>query len=199
MPTRTNWRWCRRRRDGFRGFGTPVGYNHPIGEFDDAGGMLSHLHIVGDEYDGVAVAVKFLQNRHDLVAAGSIERSGWFVGQDDRAAVHQGAGDGNPLLLPAGELSWGVLQPLGHTQTGEQAGGLLPARLSGQACVDRWYLHIFQRVARAEQVVTLKDEAKMLAPEKGQLIGFKLSGFLAVDPVTTPAGAIQAADDIHQG
>ena len=49
--------------------------------------------------------MQLLDDFNHVFAAGGIERAGRFVGEDDFAAVHQGAGDGDALLLTAGKFA----------------------------------------------------------------------------------------------
>ncbi len=43
-------------------------------------------------------------------AADAVKGAGWFVRQYNLTAIHQRAGNGHPLLLPARQLGWGVEQ-----------------------------------------------------------------------------------------
>ena len=63
--------------------------------------MRRDLKIMRCNDDRMALTVQFLQKLDHLAAIGVVERAGWFVGQNDRPAVHQGPGDGDALLLSA--------------------------------------------------------------------------------------------------
>ena len=81
------------------------------------------LGVMGDQDDGVALGGQILQQRHDFRAALAVERAGGLVGEDDLAAVHQRAGDGNALLLSAGKLARAVVQPVAKAERAQQAIG----------------------------------------------------------------------------
>ena len=81
-----------------------VGGDDAIADVDDAMGELGDVRLMGDDDDRVPVRVEFLKKGHDLVAGLGVEVAGRFVGEDDRGPVDEGAGDGDTLALPAGEL-----------------------------------------------------------------------------------------------
>lgn len=59
---------------------------------------------MGDD-DGTAVILvgEPVEDLHDVAAVGAVQVTGGLVGQDDLDTGGQGAGDGSPLLLTAGE------------------------------------------------------------------------------------------------
>ncbi|MNF61755.1 hypothetical protein D3C84_434150 [compost metagenome] len=142
---------------------------------------------------------ELVQQGHDLGAAAAVEGARGFVGEDDMAAVHQGAGDGYALLLAAGELVGSVLQALAQAQAGEQGGGALAALLGRGAGIDGGDLDVFPRRGRGNQVVALEDEAERLAAQPGELVVVEVGDVLAGETVAAFAGAVQAAEDVHQG
>ena len=60
--------------------------------------------LVGDQDDRLAAGVELVEDLHDLLAGPGVEVAGRLVGEDDRRAVDQGAGDGDALALSAREL-----------------------------------------------------------------------------------------------
>ena len=73
--------------------------------------------IVGDHHDRLAViAVERLQQVEDLVASLAIEVAGRLVAKEQRRIGHDGAGDADPLLLAAGQLTRIVLRPVGEAR-----------------------------------------------------------------------------------
>ena len=72
-----------------------------VADFNHAVGLGGDFGVVGYHDDGVPVVVELVDNFHHVFAAVRIQRACGLVGKDDFAAVHQGAGDGNALLLPA--------------------------------------------------------------------------------------------------
>jgi hypothetical protein len=65
-------------------------------------GKRSHLWVVGDHDDGVALGMKVLEKlRHNLLVGG-IQISRGFIRQQNRRVVDEGSGDADALLLAAG-------------------------------------------------------------------------------------------------
>ena len=80
--------------------------------------------VVGDEEDGDAlVAVEALQEVHDFVAGFGVEVAGGFVGEDEFGLVNESAGDGDALLLAAGELVGFVVAAVVEADEVEGLGG----------------------------------------------------------------------------
>ena len=79
------------------------------------------MRIMRRNDDRVALAVQLLQKRHHLAAVGAVERAGRFIRQDDRAAVHQGAGDRDTLLLAARKLVWAMRRAIGRPSRSSSA------------------------------------------------------------------------------
>src|SRR5262245_42262310 len=75
-----------------------------IAEAQDSPGVPRHVGLVGDDDDGDAVTVQVLEQGHDLDAGPRVESASGLVGQDEYRFVDKGAGDGDALLLTAGEL-----------------------------------------------------------------------------------------------
>ena len=60
---------------------------------------------MGDDHNGHAVlAALLLQKRQDLLAGVIVQRTGGLIAQQQLGPLGQGPGDGNALLLAAGEL-----------------------------------------------------------------------------------------------
>jgi hypothetical protein len=80
-----------------------------------AAGPGGDVQVVGDQHDGHALlGVQRLEQRHDLLAGAGVEVAGRLVGQQHLRVADQGAGDGHPLLLAAGQLGRPVVQPVPH-------------------------------------------------------------------------------------
>ena len=92
-----------------------------------------------------------------------------------------------------------MVQALAQAQPRQQAARALVALGAANACVDGGYFYVGDGSLVAHQMVALENKAKMLAPQPCQLIGLHLPSFFACNLVAATAGAVQAADDIHQG
>ena len=69
--------------------------------------MAGHKEVVvGGDDDGGAEPVHFLEELHQTLGLGVIEIAGGFVGEEQAGAVDDGSGDGDALLLAAGQLGW---------------------------------------------------------------------------------------------
>src|SRR5690606_2718401 len=88
---------------GHRASGRLLG-DDAVGDEDLAAAGLGDLFVVGgDEKGGFLVLVDLLDQLHDLGGGVAIEIAGGFVGEDQFGLVHQGAGNGDALLLTAGQ------------------------------------------------------------------------------------------------
>ena len=60
---------------------------------------------MSDEHEGrLRLVGELAEEAEDVFAVGGIEITGGFIGEDERGAVDEGAGDGDALLFAAGEL-----------------------------------------------------------------------------------------------
>src|SRR5215472_16993210 len=84
-------------------------------EVQRAARELRRLGVVGHDHDGLAVvAVEHLQQSQDLVGRLAVEVAGRLVAHQQLRVRHQRAGDGDPLLLAAGQLARLVLGAVGE-------------------------------------------------------------------------------------
>ena len=68
--------------------------------------------VVGDHDDRGAGGVQLLEQVEDGLPGGLVEVAGGLVGQHDRRSPDQGAGDRDPLPLPARDLGRPRVQPV---------------------------------------------------------------------------------------
>ena len=82
--------------------------------------------IVGGDEGGAAFAADQAQEfGEDDVGGGLVEIAGGLVGEDQSGPVGERAGDGDALLLAAGELARPVGQAFGEAERAEQGFGAL--------------------------------------------------------------------------
>ena len=82
----------------------------------DAVAALGQVEIVGDEHQGgAAIPLQGEQQVDDGVAGRLVEIAGRLVGDEDRRVGHDGAGDGDALLLAARKLGRVVVQTLAES------------------------------------------------------------------------------------
>src|SRR3974377_157779 len=75
----------------------PIGYHSAVFHADDAPGVASHIGLVRNHDDRLALLIEALEQRQDLLASGTVEVSSWFVGQHNGGIVHQCPRDGDAL------------------------------------------------------------------------------------------------------
>ena len=113
--------------------------SRPSARNSDAVGVGGGDRVVGDHDDRLAEVVDDVaQQREDLAAGAGVERAGRLVGEHDLGPGDQRAGDGDALLLAAGELGGPVAQAVGEPDAvddlAHQARSARPpARRSGRA------------------------------------------------------------------
>ena len=176
-----------------------VGDDFAVLDFDDTVGVFGDVAVVGDEDDGVAFGVQFAEDFHDFFAAVAVKRASGFVGEDDLSAVHERTGDGDALLLAAGELAGFVLGAFAEAKAGEQRFGAFFPRFAVRTGIDGRDSDVFPGFEVGEQVVALEDEADVFASECGAFLRAEVGGVFAVDVILASAGAVEAAEDVHQG
>src|SRR5262245_10749093 len=88
----------------------PNGLDAPVGQDDNAVGDLQRVEAVGDHY-GRAVADEVAQGPMDQRLALGIGLAGTLVEDEDARIAQDGPRQGNPLLLPAGELAASLADP----------------------------------------------------------------------------------------
>ena len=136
-----------------------------VGEEYHAAGVTGRHGVVGDHDDGLSLPVdQPAQQGQDLMAAGRVQHAGWLVREHHLRPGDQRAGDGYPLLLPAGQLGWPVAGPVGQADRAEhppdlRPGGPAPGQpLYGyivQRLIDSW--HLPAGVAQYYQWMNLPD------------------------------------------
>src|SRR5690606_23298817 len=90
------------------------------GEGDDAVGDGGDDGVVGDDGgEGAEFAVDAGEGFEDEDAGGDVEGAGGLIAEQDAGALGDGAGDGDALLLAAGELAGEVIGAVGQADEGE--------------------------------------------------------------------------------
>jgi hypothetical protein len=76
-----------------------VGYDGTVAKGDYTPGPGRDLAVVGDDQQCQSFKVSLLEESHNLFTGLRIDCAGWLVGEKERGAVDEGAGDGHPLAL----------------------------------------------------------------------------------------------------
>ena len=138
----------------------------------DAVGDLGGLGVVGDHEDGlVELAAGGAEHGEDGVGVLGVEVAGGLVGEDDGGAGDEGAGDGDALLLAAGELVGAVVEAaLDVEQVGEvveEDWSVLEGLAEGGDVVGD--LDVAHGGEGGQEVEALEDEADLGAAHLGAL------------------------------
>ena len=138
-----------------------------VADLDAAGSDGGDLGIVRDQGDGAALFAEGPEEFEDRLAGVGVEVARRFVGEDDARAVDQRPGDGDALLLAAGELhgpmALAVLQ-IDHLERFHGAFAPFAARDAG---VDHGQLDVLQDVELRQQVEELEDEPDLAVADAG--------------------------------
>jgi hypothetical protein len=178
-----------------RRFGLHAAFVH----VDDAVGVLAQAHVVGDDGKCDAFFAQGAEFFHDLFHAFDVERCRWFVAEHELRFGHKGAGDGNPLLLPATEGFGQLFAAVHHAHGGDGLFGSLPSLLLGHALKLQREHDILLRRKWRNQVKTLKDEADFLESQLGEFFLGKPIHLGAIEDDIAVAGVNYATQQGKQG
>ena len=141
-----------------------------VGEEQHDVGVRRRDRVVGDHHDRLAEPVdRVAHEAEDLGARSRVEVAGGLVGEDHRRPARERAGDGDPLLLTAGQLrragdAAGRRSPMvAITRSSHAAVGLAAGERERQR-------DVLGRVERRDEVVGLEHEADAVAAQHGELL-----------------------------
>ena len=160
--------------------------------------LLHNRHLMGDNDDGDAQAlVDVLDQPQDGAGGGGVQRAGGLVAQKHLGIGGQGPGDGDALLLAAGELGRIGIGLVGQPHDLQQLQG--PAFGLGRASSGdlQGEADIFQAGALHQQIKLLEDHADTAALLP-QLSGAEGGHIRPVDDHLPGAGPFQQVDAPHQ-
>ncbi len=154
---------------------------------------------MGDEDEGRAFfAVEGEEEVEDDGAGGGVEVSGGLVGEEDRGAEGEGAGQGHALLLAAGELDGVVVEAAPEADAVEELAGagataeIAAGEFHGKEDV------LFGGEGR-EELVGLEDEADFAAAEEGHLVLGEVGDVFAVEDDLAGGGGVEAGEESEEG
>src|SRR6056297_467545 len=82
--------------------------------------VLSHFRFMGNKNDSYSqVMIQAGKEVHYIFCIFCIKITSWLVGKNNGRFINQCPGNGNPLLLSTGQLTWMMMLPAGksdHTQ-----------------------------------------------------------------------------------
>src|SRR5829696_2265467 len=176
-----------------------VGDDPPVAKLHYSLRPRGDLHVVRDEHDRDPRDVQFFKQVEDLGAGSRVQVAGRLVGQQQGRVVDQRASYGHPLVLPAGELGWSMVRPLGEPDPLQDTEGPLASLLPAHACVDHRKLHVLERALSGQEVVALEDEPDEIPAGARQLTAPQTRHVAPVERVGPGRRPVQKADEVHQG
>ena len=140
---------------------------------DDARAITGHVRLMGDDDDGQPIfLIELLKHAQDFLARVRIEVAGRLVGEQKLRLIDQGAGDGDALLLAAGELRGVMIQSAGQA---EERSSNLRARSRPSRPLRCEFVYasgiatLSSALLSREQVEVLKNEAELAIADVGPL------------------------------
>lgn len=146
-------------------------------------GGLRGFRVVGHKNDGRAPVVDLLKNFQNLQAGRRIQLSGRFVRQKQVRSVEQRPGNGNPLLLPAGELRRGVVPPVSEPHVLQEAFCPCPQKRQRRRRIQAGKHHVFQGRSFRQKIKTLKYESDKTTSETADFVVRQVMGIFPIEQV----------------
>ena len=152
---------------------------------------------MGDHDDRLSQFVdRPTQEAQDLRAGDGIQVAGRFVGEDELGACDQRAGDGDALLLAAGQLVRAVVQALLEPQRGHEQ--VEPGAVRFLAGQRQRHDDVLLGGEHRQQVEALEDEADLVAAQHGQLVVGHGGDVGAVEHDVPAGGGVESGERVHQ-
>ena len=112
--------------------------------------------------------------------------------------VHERAGDGDALLLAAGELRRPVVGPVAEPERFEQGAGAGRRLRERPAADQRRHRHVFERAELGQQVVELEDEPDRAVAEVGERLVVLGEHVRSVVADGAARRAVERAEEVEQ-
>ena len=153
---------------------------------------------MGGHHDDGAAGVDVAEQLEHPAGGALVEVAGGLVGQEDRGIVHQGAGDGDPLLLAAGKLAG-----IGPGLAGESHLGQYPGHPGGDGVAPRaGHLqregHVLLGRPVFQQPEVLEDDAEPAA-QLGYFVHPQVAHVVARDPDLARGWLLLGEEQLHDG
>ena len=144
--------------------------NHTVFDIQNTVEDVERAVIVRDDDDaGAALVGDLCKEFHDLPAKPAVERGGGFIGEDEAGLIGQGAGDGDALLLAAGEGVGKIVGTRADAEVVEQLQSTLACGLRSGVVDFQGDLHIFQRAEERNEIGLLKNKTEVLPAKRAQV------------------------------
>src|ERR1700722_16176335 len=110
--------------------------------------------IMGDHDNRLAeLMVEGLHQIEDFVGAFGVEIARGLIGTEDLRVSHDGACNGNTLLLASGQLPGRVLSPVGYTDRAERDECAFPALFPRERCKHQGQFYVSHRSEHRYEVI----------------------------------------------
>lgn len=159
--------------------------------------MRQTLVVGNQDQGGTAFAVEFEEQIADPLAGGAVEVAGGFVGEQHVRLRREGTGNGDPLLLAAGELARIVAQALAEADSLKQFSGALAS--VGAAFQFQGQHHVLQRIEAVEQLERLEHEAYMGRADARTLVLVEVAEGVPGETDLAAAGLVEPGEQAEQG
>ena len=132
--------------------------NLAIANGNNASGAAGNIPVMGDNNQCDALAVEFIKEPQDFGPRLGVQRTGWFVGQEQMGTVDQGAGNGDTLLLSTRKLVRAVIGTVAKPHATQRLQRTLAAS-PFDTPIKEGQLHLAAGRSARQQVKALKDKA----------------------------------------
>jgi acyl-CoA thioesterase I len=158
---------------------------------------------VGDHDHGSAFfAVQGQDEVEDQAAGGAIQVAGRLVGQKDGRSQSEGAGQGDALLLAAGELHGIMVEAASEADAVEQFAGAFGSVTCPRGQATRQFHgqeHVFLGGERGDEVIRLEDEPDFAAAHLRHAVFVEVGDVFAIQDHLARSGGIEAGEEAEQG
>ena len=178
--------------------GAGVGDDLAVEDLDLAGHPLGDGAVVGDDDDRRAGLVELVDQRQDRLPGGLVEVPGRLVGEHDGGPADQGAGDRDPLALPAGELG-GTGIGRRARPTSSRASRARRGAGQGDAGVEEPVGDVVQHGGVLGKEELLEDEPDPGGPQGGDVLVGHRCDVEPGDPDVAAGGPVEGAHQLQQG
>ena len=152
----------------------------------------------GDQRGDALGADDRAEQAHDLLSGFLVELAGGLVGQEQLRPARQRAGNGDALLLAAGELAGALPRVVGEAHDRQHQGDPLLALARGDAGDSQRHADVLRRREHRQQAEGLEDIGHGLPPQPHPVPLAHDGHVLTGDPHRAAVGGVEPAHDIEQ-
>ena len=158
----------------------------------------SDFVVVGDERDGLALGMKFLDQPEHITRAFRIEIAGWFVGQQQGRAQDQRARNRRALHLPTRQLRRTMVHAISETDARQQFLRTCRHVRLWLARETQRQQHILKHGEARQQVETLEDETDLAVAHGTDRFIVQRRHLDTVEHIRARVRLVEAAEHVQQ-